>query len=444
MKQRTLAMMTGFEQYTRKTRRAIFLEEMEQVVPWRELCALVEPHYPKPGNGRPPVGVERMLRIYFLQQWFNLSDPAVEEALYDSAVMRQFVGIDLGHEPVPDETTVCKFRHLLEKHKLGEKLLGTVNLHLQARGVRITTGTIVDATILHAPSSTKNREQQRDPEMHQTKKGKQWYFGMKAHVGVDSKTKIIHTAVATAANVADSAVLPDLLHGEETRVWGDQAYRGQSEVIRECAPQARDCTHRRYRYKDGVDEVERAKNRTKSRVRSKVEHVFAVMKLKFGFVKLRFRGLKEECHPTVRGVRAGESVLGAEKTVALGTGLARERRLLITGEPPKQAEDRKKPNPSACTGLAEHLLPRRHGLIQSFPSVYLPLSITFPAIFLRSSIVLKGSYFARRRRIASWVRSMSPSATAAIILRAAASIFSMAWERYTRVSAIGRAAAPSP
>ena len=167
-------MMTGFEQYTRKTRRAIFLEEMEQVVPWGELCALVEPHYPKPGNGRRPVGVERMLRIYFLQQWFNLSDPAVEEALYDSGVMRQFVGIDLGCEPVPDETTVCKFRHLLEQHQLGEQILGQVNLHLQAQGVRITTGTIVDATILHAPTSTKNREQQRDPEMHQTKKGKQW------------------------------------------------------------------------------------------------------------------------------------------------------------------------------------------------------------------------------------------------------------------------------
>src|SRR5439155_313257 len=143
----------------------------------------------KPGKGRRPVGVERMLRIYFLQQWFNLSDPAVEEALYDSVGMRQFVGIDLGCEPVPDETTVCKFRHLLEAHQLGEQILGQVNLHLQAQGVRITTGTIVDATILHAPTSTKNREQQRDPEMHQTKKGKQWYFGMKAHVGVDSKTK---------------------------------------------------------------------------------------------------------------------------------------------------------------------------------------------------------------------------------------------------------------
>ncbi len=146
-------MMTGFERYTKKTKRALFLEEMEQVVPWRGLCGLIEPHYPKAGNGRPPVGVERMLRIYFLQQWFNLSDPAVEEALYDSAVLRQFVGIDLGQEPVPDETTVCKFRHLLEEHKLGGEMLETVNLHLQEKGVRITTGTIVDATIIHAPSS---------------------------------------------------------------------------------------------------------------------------------------------------------------------------------------------------------------------------------------------------------------------------------------------------
>src|SRR5947209_18844129 len=150
MKQRTLAMMTGFEQYTRKTRRAIFLEEMEQVVPWRELCALVEPHYPKPGNGRPPVGVERMLRIYFLQQWFNLSDPGVEEALYDSGVMRQFVGIDLGCEPVPDETTVCKSRHLLEANQPGEQIRGKVNLHRQAQGVPTTTGTTVEAASPHA------------------------------------------------------------------------------------------------------------------------------------------------------------------------------------------------------------------------------------------------------------------------------------------------------
>jgi IS5 family transposase len=296
MKQTTLATMTGFERYGKKTRRAQFLEEMEQVVPWTELQALIEPHYPKMGNGRPPVGVERMLRIYFLQQWFNLSDPAVEEALYDSVVMRKFVGIDLGQEPVPDETTVCKFRHLLEEHQLGGEMLETVNLHLEGKGIRITTGTIVDATILHAPSSTKNREQKRDPEMHQTKKGKQWYFGMKAHVGVDSKTKMIHSAAVTAANVADATVLPELLHGEETPVWGNQAYRGQSETIHQESPRAQDCTHRRYRYKNRVDEIERAKNRTESTVRSKVEHVFAIMKLKFGFVKVRYRGLAKNAN----------------------------------------------------------------------------------------------------------------------------------------------------
>jgi IS5 family transposase len=296
-KQRTLATMTGFERYTKKTRRAMFLEEMEQVVPWGKLCELIEPHYPKAGNGRRPKELEPMLRMYFLQQWFNLSDPAAEEALYDSVVLREFVGIDLGAEPVPDETSICKFRHLLEEHHLGEEILGTVNLYLEAKGVRITTGTIVDATIIHAPSSTKNREQRRDPEMHQGKKGKTWYFGMKAHVGVDSKAKIIHRAVATAANVCDAAVLPDLLHGEERRVWGDGAYQGQTEVIRECAPRARDFTQRRCRYKGQiVDAVAWAKNRTKSKVRAKVEHVFQVMKLKFGFVKVRYRGLKKNAH----------------------------------------------------------------------------------------------------------------------------------------------------
>jgi IS5 family transposase len=211
--------------------------------------------------------------------------------LYDSAVMRDFMGIHLGREPVPEETTVCKFRHLLEEQQPGGQMLEAVNLHLQSRGVRITTGTIVDATIIHAPSSTKNREQQRDPGMHRTKKGNDWYFGMKAHVGVDSKTRLIHGVVATAAHVADATVLPELLHGEETRVWGDQAYRGQTEIIHQCAPQARDCTHRRYRYGGGIDEVERAKNRMKPTVRSKVEHLFGILKLKFGFVKVRCRGL---------------------------------------------------------------------------------------------------------------------------------------------------------
>jgi IS5 family transposase len=229
----------GFERYGKTTRRAVFLGKMEQVVPWAALCGLIEPVYPKPGNGRPPVGVERMLRIYFLQQWFNLSDPAVEEALYDSLAMRRFVGIDLGREPVPDETTVCRFRHLLEQHDLGRPLFDEVHRHLAAKGLKIATGTIVDATIINAPSSTKNANKARDPEMHQTKKGNQWYFGMKAHFGVDSRSKLIHAVVATPANAADSTVLADLLHGKETRVWGDQAYRGQRAVIRQRAPNAR-------------------------------------------------------------------------------------------------------------------------------------------------------------------------------------------------------------
>ena len=268
MKQLTLAAV-GFERYAKTTRRAGFLAEMERVVPWSALCALIEPFYPKPGNGRPPVGVERMLRIYFLQQWFNLSDPAVEEALYASRAMRGFVGIDLGREPVLDETTVCRFRHLLETHDLGPRLFAQVQRHLAANGLRIATGMIVDATIINAPSSTKNADQARDPEMHQTKKGNQWYFGMKAHFGVDSRTKLIHAVVATPANVADSAVLPDLLHGRETRVSGDQAYRGQRAVIREHAPNAQDLINRRYRQRGVVNESERAKNRNKSKVRAK-------------------------------------------------------------------------------------------------------------------------------------------------------------------------------
>ena len=231
---------TGFEKYGRKTRRERFLEEMNTAVPWQELIGVIEPYYPKEGRqgGRPPRGLETMLRIHLLQHWFNLSDPGVEEALYESLSMRRFAGIDLGREPVPDETTVCKFRHLLERHDLGRALFERVHAHLQARGLGVSTGTIVDATIIQAPSSTKNAAQARDPEMCQTKKGNQWYFGMKAHVGVDSKSKLIHAVVATAANVHDATVLPDLLHGAETRVWGDQAYRGQTDVIREHAPKA--------------------------------------------------------------------------------------------------------------------------------------------------------------------------------------------------------------
>ena len=295
--QRTLALAAGFEKHVKQTRRAEFLTQMNTVVPWAELCAEVEPFYPKSGGpGRPPVGVERMLRISFLQHWFNLSDPMVEEALYDSLAMRSFVGIDLGREPAPDETTVCKFRHLLERHGLGERLFARVNAYLAAHGLKVGTGTIVDATLLGAPSSTKNQSGQRDPEMHQTRKGKQWHFGMKAHIGVDAGTKLVHSVVATAANVADSRVLPALLHGNETQVWGDQAYQGQGKALAEHAPHAEDLTCRRWRSKLHQHPEIREQNRIKSRTRSRVEHVFAVLKLRFGFRKASYRGLKKNTH----------------------------------------------------------------------------------------------------------------------------------------------------
>ena len=290
MRQLTLA-VANFDKYGKPTRRAAFLAEMDRVVPWRELCAAIEPFYPKAGRGRPPVGLERMLRLHLLQHWFNLSDPMTEEALYESISMRRFVGIDLGREPVPDETTILNFRHLLERHELGKALFERVNQHLASRGLTVAGGTIVDATIIAAPSSTKNEAKARDPEMHQTRKGQQWYFGMKLHIGVDSKTKLIHSMTTTAANVHDGKELGNLLHGSETRVYGDQAYRGQRAVIREHAPSAKDFTNKRCRHGGVVDEVERGKNRTKSGVRAKVEHPFRVLKGVFGLVKVRYRGL---------------------------------------------------------------------------------------------------------------------------------------------------------
>jgi IS5 family transposase len=291
MRQQTLAVQAGFEKYGRKSRRELFLDEMEQVVPWSDLESLVEPHYPKAGNGRRPVGLGIMLRTYFVQQWFNLSDPGVEEALYDSAGLRRFVGVDLGRAPAPDQTSVCRFRHLLETHDLGGAVLDAVNHHLASKGIRITTGTIVDATIIHAPSSTKNQSGERDPEMHQTRKGNQWYFGMKAHIGVDSREGVVHSVCTSAASVADVHLLPDLLHGAERKVWGDAGYQGQSEAIREAAPHAQDMTCRRTKFKDYVDQVARRKNTTKSRVRAKVEHPFRILKRIFGFDKVRYRGL---------------------------------------------------------------------------------------------------------------------------------------------------------
>ena len=270
MRQLTLAQQAEFQRYSKKTRREQFLEEMNTVMPWAELIALVAPHYSKGEMGRKPVGLEIMLRVYFLQQWFALSDPAVEDALYESPVLRRFAGIDLGRAPAPDETTILNFRHLLEEHDLGGQMLDAVNLYLASRGIRITTGTIVDATIIHAPSSTKNEKQERYPEMHQTRKGNQWFFGAKAHIGVDSKEGIVHSVCTSAASVSDVHMLPDLLHGDEKKVWGDGGYQGQTEAIHQAAPAAQDMTSRRVKTRSGVDEVERRKNRTKARVRAKV------------------------------------------------------------------------------------------------------------------------------------------------------------------------------
>ncbi len=266
---------------------------METVVPWRELEAVIEPYYPRAGNGRQPVGLPIMLRVYFLQQWFNLSDPGAEDALYESPALRRFAGVDLGRAPAPDETTILRFRRLLETHELCGQILDTVNHDLAGRGLRISTGTIVDATIIAAPCSTKNAKGERDPEMHQTRKGNQWHFGMKAHIGVDSKEVIVHSVCTSAASVSDVHMLPDLLHGEERKVWGDGGYQGQGEVIREAAPHAQDMTSRRTRYRGGVDEEQRRKNRTKARVRSKVEWPFRILKRVFGFTKVRYRGLKK-------------------------------------------------------------------------------------------------------------------------------------------------------
>jgi IS5 family transposase len=293
MRQQTLASQASFEKFGRKGKPELFLDQMEQVVPWPELLALVEPHYPKADNGRQPVGLPIMLRTYFLQQWFNLSDPGMEESFYDSPAFRGFAGVDLRVAAEPDETTILRFRHLLEQHELCGKVLDTVNLYLDSKGIRITTGTIVDATIIHAPSSTKNSSGERDPEMHQTRKGQQWYFGAKAHIGVDSKEVVVHSLATTAASVADKHMLPELLYGGEKKVWGDAVYQGQTEAIREAAPAAQDMTCRRIRFKNCVNEEAKRKNKTKCSVRAKVEHPFRILKWVFGFTKVRYRDLKK-------------------------------------------------------------------------------------------------------------------------------------------------------
>ncbi|MGH8403494.1 MAG: IS5 family transposase, partial [Gammaproteobacteria bacterium] len=270
---------------------------MDKVVPWSELCAVIEPFYPKvrPEGGRRPVGLERMLRIHFLQQWYALSDPAVEEALYDSASMRRFVGIDLGCEPAPDETTVCKFRHLLEKHGLAKELFKAVNRYLHDKGLKLSQGTIVDATILGAASSTKNRDKARDPEMHQTKKGNQWYFGMKAHIGVDEVTGLVHSVVTTAANVGDVTQVGNLMQGKENVVFGDAGYIGAEKHAPAKRGRKWHIAAKRSKVKAIEDETLRDLTEQiehiKASIRAAVEHPFRVIKRQFGHVKARYRGL---------------------------------------------------------------------------------------------------------------------------------------------------------
>jgi IS5 family transposase len=320
MKQQTLAMAadqgSGYEHYRKPTRRDEFLKTMQAIVPWAELCEVVEPHYPKAGNGRPPIGLERMLRIHFIQHWFNLADLACEEALYDSASLRRFVGIDLGREPVPDATTLLKFRKLLNDNKLGEALFAKVGQELQERGFKVNTGTIVDATIISAPSSTKNADKARDPEMHQTLKGQQWYFGMKLHIGVDSQSGLAHSAVVTAANVHDKHPLPDLLHGNEQRVYGDSAYASQKDLIHSKAAKAKDFTNQRSRRNGIINEETRSKNRNKSRIRARVEHVFGVVKRLWGFGKVRYRGLQKNATRAFTALALANIYLSRERLMA--------------------------------------------------------------------------------------------------------------------------------
>ena len=286
----------GFEKHRKQTRKAEFLSRMDKLVPWAELCAVIEPFYPKAGNGRPPIGLERILRMYFIAHWFNLADEACEDALYDIVAFRDFCRIDLGREGVPDATSLLGFRHLLEEHKLGAAMFAKVGELLQANGLRLSGGTIVDATIIAAPSSTKNADRARDPEMHQTKKGNQWHFGMKVHIGADSKSGLVHSASVTPANVHDSRELPRLLHGNETRLYGDSAYTGQKEALKQVSPKAKDFTNKRARRNQPLSDADKETNRRKSQVRAKVEHPFRPFKSLFGFAKARYRGLMKNAN----------------------------------------------------------------------------------------------------------------------------------------------------
>ena len=287
----------GLNLSTKRTRKREFLAQMERVVPWAALEALIAPHAPEGRRGRPPFSVRTMLRIHFMQQWFTLSDPAMEEALHDVPLFREFAGLNYEMR-LPDESTILRFRHLLEEHKLAEQILQTVNEMLQAKGLLLKAGTVVDATLIAAPSSTKNDSGQRDPEMHQTKKGNQWYFGMKAHIGVDADSGLVHTVKGTAANVNDVVEANSLLHGEETHAFGDAGYQGAAKRLdaredvqwhvgmRPGKRRALDKTRK-------VDALVEQLERLKASIRAKVEHPFRVIKRQFGHVKVRYRGLKK-------------------------------------------------------------------------------------------------------------------------------------------------------
>ena len=298
MKQMSLG-ESGFERKSKRTRKREFLDEMNLVVPWAELISLIAPHAPAPGakGGRPPFAVETMLRIHFLQQWFNLSDPAMEEALYDTPMFREFAGLDMGEENLPDESTILRFRHLLEQNNLSLQLLATVNATLTAKGLLLKSGTVVDATLIAAPSSTKNGSGERDPEMHQTKKGNQWHFGMKAHIGVDADSGLVHTVVGTAANVNDVTQAAALVHGEEENVFADAGYQGvaKREEVQHIEahwhvamrPGKRKALDKATPMGAVLDKLEHVK----ASIRAKVEHPFRVIKRQFGHVKVRYRGL---------------------------------------------------------------------------------------------------------------------------------------------------------
>jgi IS5 family transposase len=289
MKQTSFA-SAAWERKGKVTRRERFLAEMDAVIPWAPILALIEPHYPKAGDGTQPMPLERMLRVYFMQQWFNLSDSAAEDSVHDSESMRRFAGIELVEDAIPDESTILRFRHLLEQHWLTEQVFALVRGLLEQKRLMLKSGTIVDATIIEAPPSTKNAGKSRDPEMHQTRKGKDWHCGMKAHVGTDTRG-IVHSLSTTAANVADITELPKLLHGQESELFGDQAY--WSEFHRQCAPLSgiRYRVNRRASQTRPSNEQQKRINRVRSSARACGEHAFHVVKRLWGFAKVRYRGL---------------------------------------------------------------------------------------------------------------------------------------------------------